>query len=97
MILSLKAIPILQWWQPINPIIRAGTGYEFKFIFVKGLDHTYQMEKSLLRCSQDSLELDEKYVLEDSTSNEGQKIKVVTEVQDTNREYFLHIYLQLQQ
>ena len=81
---------VVATYQPNHP--GPGTGYEFKFIFVKGLDHTYPNGKNhFFDAPRIHWNWMKKYVLEDSTSNEGQKIKVVTEVQDTNREYFLHI------
>ncbi|MBL0082497.1 MAG: T9SS type A sorting domain-containing protein [Saprospiraceae bacterium] len=69
-----------------------GTGYEFKFIFVKGLAHQYPNGNNhFFDAPRIHWDWMKQYTLEDSTETDGQKIRVITSVQDTNREYFLHI------
>lgn len=81
---------VVATYQPNHP--GPGTGYEFKFIFVKGLDHTYPNGKNhFFDAPRTHWNWMKQYTLEDSTETDGQKIRVITSVQDTNREYFLHI------
>lgn len=68
-----------------------GTGYEFKFIFVRGLAHAYPNGKNHpFDAPKMHWDWMKQYTLEGS-NGEGKKIHVVTEVEEVNREYYIHV------
>jgi polyhydroxybutyrate depolymerase len=74
---------------PHNP--GPGTGYEFKYIFVKGLDHTYPNGKNHpFDAPSRHWEWMKQFTLE-GNNLEGKKLRIVTEVEEVNREYYIHL------
>lgn len=61
--------------------------HEFKYVFVKDLGHNYPNWAPT-----EHWKWLNKYTIDTTSSNnEGKKIKVVTKVEDVNREYFIHL------
>jgi polyhydroxybutyrate depolymerase len=77
--------------QPNKP--GPGTGYEFKFIFVKGLSHDYPNGKNHpYDAVTNHWNWMKQFILEDSTTKaNNSKIRVVTKIENVDREYFIHI------
>ncbi|MBP6396945.1 MAG: T9SS type A sorting domain-containing protein [Saprospiraceae bacterium] len=69
-----------------------GTGYEFKFIFVKGLAHIYPNGVNhFFDAPAIHWNWMKQYVLEDDNNTGGQKVRVTTNVDNKEREYYVHI------
>lgn len=81
---------VVATFQPNNP--GPGTGYEFKFVFVKGLAHAYPNGNNhFFDAPRIHWDWMKQYVLEDTVKSSGQKIRVTTDVDNIEREYFVHL------
>ncbi|MBK7009915.1 MAG: prolyl oligopeptidase family serine peptidase [Saprospiraceae bacterium] len=83
-------IAVVATYLPNHP--GPGTGYEFKFIFVKGLAHIYPNGVNhFFDAPAIHWNWMKQYVLEDDNNTVGQKVRVTTNVDNKEREYYVHI------